>query len=117
MARRLSSSWQDEPGVLGFRWWKRWCRSGAAWTARSPALLAFGGDSGVELLSACRGYWRALLSPWLFFAPLPGNRNQGGQKSEGAQGLRPYWEQSRKTANSLGFRWFRLNLGIATSAA
>jgi divalent metal cation (Fe/Co/Zn/Cd) transporter len=25
---------------------------GAAWTARSPALLAFGGDSAVELLSA-----------------------------------------------------------------
>ena len=27
---------------------------GAAWAARSPALLGFGGDSAVELLSAAR---------------------------------------------------------------
>ena len=31
---------------------------GAAWMARSPALLAFGGDSAVELLSAAVVYWR-----------------------------------------------------------
>src|ERR1700676_1812166 len=36
--------------------------SGAAWTARSPALLAFGGDSAVELLSAAVVLWR-------FYAP------------------------------------------------
>jgi divalent metal cation (Fe/Co/Zn/Cd) transporter len=30
----------------------------AAWTARSPALLAFGGDSAVELLSATVVLWR-----------------------------------------------------------
>ena len=31
---------------------------GAAWKAHSPALLAFGGDSGVELLSAAVVFWR-----------------------------------------------------------
>lgn len=31
---------------------------GAAWFARSPALLAFGGDSAVELLSAAVVFWR-----------------------------------------------------------
>jgi divalent metal cation (Fe/Co/Zn/Cd) transporter len=31
---------------------------GAAWTARSPALLGFGGDSAVELLSAVIVLWR-----------------------------------------------------------
>lgn len=30
----------------------------AAWTARSPALIAFGGDSAVELLSAAVVLWR-----------------------------------------------------------
>lgn len=30
----------------------------AAWMAHSPALLAFGGDSGIELLSAVVVYWR-----------------------------------------------------------
>ena len=30
----------------------------AAWRARSPALLAFGGDSGVELMSAVVVLWR-----------------------------------------------------------
>jgi divalent metal cation (Fe/Co/Zn/Cd) transporter len=35
---------------------------GAAWMARSPALLAFGGDSAVELLSAAFVFWR-------FYAP------------------------------------------------
>jgi hypothetical protein len=30
----------------------------AAWTARSPALAAFGGDSAVELLSAVVVLWR-----------------------------------------------------------
>ncbi len=31
---------------------------GAAWTAHSPALLGFGGDSAVELLSAAVVLWR-----------------------------------------------------------
>jgi divalent metal cation (Fe/Co/Zn/Cd) transporter len=31
---------------------------GAAWRARSPALLAFGGDSAIELVSALVVYWR-----------------------------------------------------------
>jgi hypothetical protein len=31
---------------------------GTAWMARSPALLAFGGDSAVELLSAAVVFWR-----------------------------------------------------------
>ena len=31
---------------------------GAAWTSRSPALLAFGGDSAIELLSAAVVFWR-----------------------------------------------------------
>lgn len=31
---------------------------GAAWKSRSPALLAFGGDSAIELLSAAVVYWR-----------------------------------------------------------
>jgi divalent metal cation (Fe/Co/Zn/Cd) transporter len=30
----------------------------AAWRARSPALLAFGGDSGIELFSAVAVLWR-----------------------------------------------------------
>jgi divalent metal cation (Fe/Co/Zn/Cd) transporter len=30
----------------------------AAWRAHSPALLAFGGDSGIELVSALVVYWR-----------------------------------------------------------
>ena len=30
----------------------------AAWVAHSPALLAFGGDSAIELLSAVVVYWR-----------------------------------------------------------
>jgi hypothetical protein len=31
---------------------------GAAWRAYSPALLAFGGDSAIELVSALVVYWR-----------------------------------------------------------
>jgi divalent metal cation (Fe/Co/Zn/Cd) transporter len=31
---------------------------GASWVAHSPALLAFGGDSGIELLSAAVVLWR-----------------------------------------------------------
>lgn len=31
---------------------------GAAWSSRSPALLAFGGDSLIELLSAAVVFWR-----------------------------------------------------------
>jgi divalent metal cation (Fe/Co/Zn/Cd) transporter len=34
------------------------CALGAAWRAHSPALLAFGGDSAIELLSAVVAYWR-----------------------------------------------------------
>jgi divalent metal cation (Fe/Co/Zn/Cd) transporter len=30
----------------------------AAWMAHSPALLAFGGDSAIELVSAVVVYWR-----------------------------------------------------------
>src|SRR5260370_16121486 len=51
---------------------------GAAWTARSPALLAFGGDSAIELLSAVVLFRR-------FYAPSQrekvgerANRNAGG---------------------------------------
>src|ERR1019366_4233955 len=39
---------------------------GAAWFARSPALLAFGGDSAVELLSAAVVLWR-------FYSPSRGD--------------------------------------------
>ncbi len=39
---------------------------GAAWTANSPALLGFGGDSAVELLSAAVVLWR-------FFSPSRGD--------------------------------------------
>src|SRR5260221_12981644 len=31
---------------------------GAAWSSHSPALLAFGGDSMIELLSAAFVFWR-----------------------------------------------------------
>jgi divalent metal cation (Fe/Co/Zn/Cd) transporter len=34
------------------------CALGAAWRAHSPALVAFGGDSAIELLSAVVVYWR-----------------------------------------------------------
>jgi hypothetical protein len=34
------------------------CAFGAAWRALSPALLAFGGDSAIELLSAVVVFWR-----------------------------------------------------------
>lgn len=39
----------------------------AAWRARSPALLAFGGDSAIELLSA-------VVVLWLFSAPVENRR-------------------------------------------
>jgi hypothetical protein len=39
---------------------------GAAWMARSPALLGFGGDNAVELLSAAVVLWR-------FYSPSPGD--------------------------------------------
>ena len=39
---------------------------GAAWLARSPALLGFGGDSSVELLSAAVVLWR-------FYSPSRGD--------------------------------------------
>ena len=42
---------------------------GAAWTAHSPALLGFGGDSAVELLSAAVVLWR-------FYSPSRGDREE-----------------------------------------
>ena len=42
---------------------------GAAWTARSPALLGFGGDSAVELLSAAVVLWR-------FYSPSRGEHSE-----------------------------------------
>ena len=42
---------------------------GAAWLARSPALLAFGGDSAVELLSAAVVLWR-------FHSPFRGDHTE-----------------------------------------
>ena len=42
---------------------------GAAWMARSPVLLAFGGDSAVELLSATVVFWR-------FYAPSQRERGE-----------------------------------------
>jgi divalent metal cation (Fe/Co/Zn/Cd) transporter len=42
---------------------------GAAWMARSPALLGFGGDSAVELLSAAVVLWR-------FYSPSRGERSE-----------------------------------------
>jgi divalent metal cation (Fe/Co/Zn/Cd) transporter len=41
----------------------------AAWMARSPALLGFGGDSAVELLSAAVVLWR-------FYSPSRGERSE-----------------------------------------
>jgi divalent metal cation (Fe/Co/Zn/Cd) transporter len=38
--------------------WRRLCPSLSAWRARSPALLAFGGDSTIELFSAVVVLWR-----------------------------------------------------------
>lgn len=42
---------------------------GAAWMARSPALLGFGGDSAVELLSATVVLWR-------FYSPSRGEHSE-----------------------------------------
>jgi divalent metal cation (Fe/Co/Zn/Cd) transporter len=42
---------------------------GAAWTARSPALLGFGGDSAVELLSAA-------VVLWCFYSPSRGEHSE-----------------------------------------
>ena len=42
---------------------------GAAWFAHSPALLGFGGDSAVELLSAAVVLWR-------FYSPSRGERSE-----------------------------------------
>ncbi len=46
------------------------CSLGAAWRAHSPALLAFGGDSAIELLSALVVYWRF-------------SSKRGGEQTEG----------------------------------
>jgi len=43
----------------------------AAWRARSPALLAFGGDSAIELFSAVVVLWR-------FRTSAPHERARGG---------------------------------------
>jgi hypothetical protein len=45
----LTLIWMSVKGVVSL---------GAAWFARSPALLGFGGDSVVELLSATAVLWR-----------------------------------------------------------
>src|SRR5260370_2871833 len=56
---------------------------GAAWTARSPALLAFGGDSAIELLSAAGGFPRV-------FAPSPtGERGGGATRKSGRRAFFP----------------------------
>ncbi len=52
---------------------------GAAWFARSPALLGFGGDSAVEILSAAVVLWR-------FYSPSRGDRAER-QASRIAGGL------------------------------
>jgi divalent metal cation (Fe/Co/Zn/Cd) transporter len=46
---------------------------GAAWMARSRALLAFGGDSAVELLSAAVVFWRSYS---------PSQREHGEERAE-----------------------------------
>jgi divalent metal cation (Fe/Co/Zn/Cd) transporter len=45
----LSIAWMTVEAVVAL---------GSAWAARSPALLGFGGDSAVELLSATIVFWR-----------------------------------------------------------
>ena len=47
----------------------------AAWMARSPALLAFGGDSAIELLSAIAVLWR-----FRAHAPQEQSENLGAQR-------------------------------------
>lgn len=54
----LTLAWMSVEGAVSL---------GAAWMARSPSLLAFGGDSVVELLSAVVVLWR-------FCAPSNGQR-------------------------------------------
>lgn len=46
--QRLTLIWMSIEAIVSL---------GAAWIARSPALLAFGGDSAVELLSAAVVFW------------------------------------------------------------
>src|SRR5712692_2761913 len=50
---------------------------GAAWMARSPALLAFGGDSAVELLSAGVVFWQ------FYKRGLPGRRRSLPSRGSG----------------------------------
>jgi divalent metal cation (Fe/Co/Zn/Cd) transporter len=45
----ITVAWMSVEAVVAFS---------AAWIAHSPALLAFGGDSAIELLSAIVVYWR-----------------------------------------------------------
>jgi divalent metal cation (Fe/Co/Zn/Cd) transporter len=51
---------------------------GAAWMAHSPALLAFGGDSAVELLSAGVVFWRFYAPSQLGHAEERASRIAGG---------------------------------------
>ncbi len=51
---------------------------GAAWIARSPALLAFGGDSAIELLSAAVVFWRFYSPSHREHAEERSNRIAGG---------------------------------------
>jgi len=51
---------------------------GAAWAARSPALLGFGGDSVIELLSAAVVFWRFRAPPRFELAEGRAARIAGG---------------------------------------
>ena len=53
---------------------------GAAWMARSPALLGFGGDSAVELLSAAVVLWH-------FYSPSRGDHSDDQRAARIAGGL------------------------------
>src|SRR5215470_10749068 len=50
----LTMAWMTLEGIVALA---------AAWAARSPALLGFGGDSAVELLSATVIFWRFRSGP------------------------------------------------------
>src|SRR5450756_2490515 len=49
LIQTITLIWMSVEAVVSLR---------VAWVARSPALLAFGGDSSVELLSAAVVFWR-----------------------------------------------------------
>jgi divalent metal cation (Fe/Co/Zn/Cd) transporter len=54
----LDASSGYKPSRIGWMTIEAVFALGAAWRAHSPALLAFGGDSAIELLSAVVVYWR-----------------------------------------------------------